>query len=357
MDAGSAAPPAAMGQVPRPPAWRGDGTIGRAVRFAATVLGPIGLALTLGVGTWMIFALVTAILCFSLDVGGRLAPRLGWMAGAGLVVLVGAGAGTLVSGLYLPTTLGFAAAGVLYALVEALDATAAAASRFLCFTFAIGAHYIHLDGAGALAALATVAYGFAVSALWDVAVGGPRPSLAPSPAGIARRLRDTAGERWRFAAAVGIVVPLASLASVGLGVAKPYWTLIAVVLVLRHDVPSSWRTMMEVMLGCVAGAAVALAVSAVVGGSHWGLMAGMMVAALIRWPAHEIHGILGNAALTMFVLLLLEVIAGSAGVATRDVEERVLDFSLGCGFALLALGLDALFDAVHRRLSAARRAG
>nr|WP_246519740.1 FUSC family protein [Ancylobacter lacus] len=276
------------------------------------------------------------------------------MVGGGLVVLAGAGLGTLVSGLYLPTTLGFAAAGVLYALVEALDATAAAASRFLCFTFAIGAHYIHLDGIGAAAALATVAYGFAVSAVWDGLVGGPRPSLAPAPAGIARRLRDTAGERWRFAAAVGIVVPLASLTSVGLGVAKPYWTLIAVVLVLRHDVMTSWRTMVEVMLGCVAGAVAALVVSALVGGGHWGLIAGMMIAALIRWPAHEIHGILGNAALTMFVLLLLEVIAGSAGVAARDVEERVLDFSLGCGFAMLALGLDALFDAVHRRFAASR---
>ncbi len=52
---------------------------------------------------------------------------------------------------------------------------------------------------------------------------------------------------------------------------------------------------------------------------HAALLIGMAVAALIRWPAPASHGALGTAALAAFIMLLLELVAGSVGEAARDI--------------------------------------
>ncbi|MDF2995166.1 MAG: hypothetical protein K0R27_803 [Xanthobacteraceae bacterium] len=336
--------PAPAMRLPRD-ALHGDQIIARSVRFMFTVMGPIVAGLVVGIGPWLIFALVTAILGFALDPGGRPGPRLAWFAGAGLVIVLGTGLGTLLIGQAVLIMLSFAVAGAMYALVESLSDRAAMAARFLCFTLAIGGLYMPLGGLEAAVVALTALYAWSVSLAWDLAIGVMRPYTAPNLGEIVRKLRATMRERWIFAGAVAIAVPLAYLTSIGAGLPRPYWTMIIIVIVLRADALSSGRLILEMMAGTALGVACALGYGLIVAQTslgHWGLLAGMLVAALLRWPAQELHGALGMAVLTAFIILLLELIAGSVGRAEADMQARLIDVAVGCGFAMVALGLDRI---------------
>lgn len=322
-------------------ALQGDLLLARSVRFALTVMGPVAAGLVLGISPWLIYAMVTSILAYGLDTGGAPLPRLAWFAGAAGVVILGAGLGTVLTGHPVLVIASFALAGVIYALVESLSDRTAMAARFLCFTLAVGGLFMPLTALEAGVALLAALYAWAISLGWDLAIGGERASSAPNLAEIVETLRATKRERWIFAGAVAIAVPLAYLTTTGAGLHRPYWTMIAIVIVLRADVMSSGRLILEMLAGTVLGIACALGYGLLEPG-HWGLVAGMLVAALLRWPAQSLHGALGMGALTVFIMLLLELVAGSVGRAQADMQARLIDVAVGCAFAMVALGLDRI---------------
>ncbi|WP_454683601.1 FUSC family protein [Ancylobacter moscoviensis] len=334
---------------PMVPRWHGDGLPARSIRFALTVMAPITAGMLVGVDIWLIYAMVTCILAFTLDTGGPALHRLGWMAGAGLVVLAGTGIGTLAAGHTPLIVIAFALVGGFYALVESIHPSAAAAARFMCLTLAVGALYAPLQPGDVPVVAAFVLYAWAVSMAWDAVTGTWRPSTAPAPAMVYARIRATHRERWVFATAVAIAVPLAFLTSLALGLHRPYWALIAIVLVLRADALSSRRMMEQTLGGTLLGVVAALAFGYALP-FHAALLVGMALAALIRWPAQQLHGALGMAALTAFIILLLELVAGSVGGASHDILERLVDVMVGCVFAVVALLLDRLGQALLRRL-------
>ncbi|GAB4069689.1 FUSC family protein [Ancylobacter sonchi] len=334
-----------------PSHWHGDGLGARSMRFALTVMAPISVALTFGVDVWLVYAMITGILAFTLDTGGPALPRLGWMGAAGVIVVAGTGLGTLAAGQPVAIMAGFALAGVSYALVESLDDTLAAGARFLCLTFAVGALYTPLEARDVGVVAGFVGYAWLVSLFWDALGGGLRASTAPALREIYARLRATERQRWMFALAVAITIPLAYLASHALGLRHPYWALIAVVIVLRADALSSRRLIGQMLLGTALGIVAALLYG--LGATelrrrgldlpqHSLLLVGMAMAALLRWPFQQLSGMLGTAALTAFIMLFLEVIAGTVGGAATAMAERLIDVAIGCGFALLALGIDRL---------------
>lgn len=328
--------------------WHGDLLAARSIRFALTVMAPIAVGLTVGVDTWLIYAMVTCILAFAMDTGGPARERLLVFAAAGAVIVLGAGLGTALAGHTGLVVAGFALVGALYALVESLHPAAAAGARFLCLTLAVGAIYAPLEGRDLGVVAGFAAYAFLVSLGWDWLTGIPRPSTAPSLPELLARLRATERTRWVFAGAVGTAVPLAFLTCLALGLHRPYWALIAIVIVLRADALSSRRLMAQMLLGTLLGIALAVGYGLLVP-YHAALLVGMAVAALLRWPAERRSGALGTAALTAFIMLLLELVAGTLGRAEHDIAERLIDVMVGCGFALVALWLDRLGQAVLRR--------
>lgn len=337
--------PAAAGDLPR---WHGDGLLARSIRFALTVMAPIAVGLVVGVDIWLIYAMLTCILGFTLDTGGPAAQRFVRIGAAGAVILLGTGLGTLVAHHTGLTILAFALAGALYALVESIDPSAAAASRFLCLTLAVGALYAPLQPADIPVVAGFAVWAWLVSLGWDLVVGLWRPSVAPAPRAVLVRIRDTARERWIFAGAVAISVPLALFTSLALGLHRPYWALIAIVLVLRADSLMSRQLMMQQLAGTLLGILAALGFGHLFP-AHAALLTGMALAALLRWPAQQLNGTLGAAALTAFIILLLELVAGGIGGAAHDIAERLVDVAVGCGFAFVALELDRFGRRLFRR--------
>lgn len=313
----------------------------RSVRFAFTVVAPIGVGLVAGPQAWLAYAMVSAITAYACDPGGPPLSRLMWMGVGAGAILAGATVGTLVAGHAVATTLAFMVAGVIYALSESAHQLTLTASRFLCFALAIAALYspLHLDEVAAIAGFTVLAW--VISVALDGALGAWRPSSAPVWGPFLRTLRATERRRWIFAAAVGITVPLAIWGSGLLGLQRPYWPLLALVLVLRVGFLSSGKLMLERFFGTLLGVVIAAAYAAFFP-SQPALMLGIVIAALARWPAQQKHGALGVGALTAFVMLMVELVIASHGAALILMEERVVDTAVGCAFALFALGLDQL---------------
>ncbi|MDQ7246864.1 FUSC family protein [Dongia sedimenti] len=329
-----------------------DSLTARSIRFAITVTAPIALNLVLGPQPWLVYALVTAIACYSVDNGGAAGLRLAWMSAIGVGILAGAGLGSLVAPSHGLTITAFAFGGVVYALSESGHQATLTLARFFCFGIAIGALYMRIAPLDVAVVLGFVLFTWAISAGWDFAAGRWRPAELPALGAILQAMHARLLERWTFAVVLAIAVPVTFLVSSAAGQQKPYWAMLALILVLRVDFHSSRKLMVERFLGTVLGVAIAALYAALLP-SHIALMIGLVLAALARWPAQQRHGALGVGAITAFVMLMIELVASSQGQALGLFEARVADTAIGCGVALLALLLErALYWAARRWLRA-----
>lgn len=327
-----------------------DSLTARSIRFAVTVTAPIALNLALGPQPWLVYALITCIAGYSVDNGGSAWLRLAWMIAVGVNILAGAGIGSLVAASPSLTIAAFAFGGVVYALSESGHQATLTLARFFCFGIAVGALYMRVGWLEVGVVMGFVLFTWAVSAGWDWIAGQVRPSALPALRDIFKDMHARLIERWTFAVVLALAVPLAFLISAATGQQKPYWAMLALVLVLRVDFLSSRKLMVERFLGTVLGVTVAALYAAFLPG-HVALMIGLVLAALARWPAQQRHGALGVGAITAFVMLMIELIASSKGQALSLFEARVIDTAIGCGVALLALLLErALYWAMRRWL-------
>jgi uncharacterized membrane protein YccC len=77
---------------------------------------------------------------------------------------------------------------------------------------------------------------------------------------------------------------------------------------------------------------------------------GLVFAAALRWPAFRLHTSLGLTCLTVFVLLLGELLAPTRAEAIYVLQDRLLATFIGCSFALFALSFAReITGALHSR--------
>ncbi|MGH2341212.1 FUSC family protein [Segnochrobactraceae bacterium EtOH-i3] len=321
--------------------WQGNALGARTARFTLTVMGPFAAVPLLGEGGWIAYALLIAILGFMMDVGGPVRVRLAAIAIGAAVILAGAAIGTATTHSEAGLALALAGAGVAYALVESLHPSAAFAARFLCISLAVGSLYVPLTLTEAAIVAGFVVYTGLVSVLWDRATGQWRPRTGPHLRDVVAHIRASRCERLLFAAIVAVTVCLAFLTSEALGLKRPQWTLLAIVVGLKADPVASRKMIGHFLAGTLVGVAIALGFGTLVT-TPKGLLVGVTLAAAARWPAQQIHTVLGVAAITAFALLILELVAVLTHTASHAPLDRAVDVLVGCGFALVALELNLL---------------
>jgi hypothetical protein len=309
----------------------------RSLRFAICVLVPPAVCWAANYDQGILFALVPATACFSTDPGGQPLTRLVWIAAGGLAFVAGNSVGALVPG-GVDSAAMFAGAGAIYAFFESSHQIVLTITRFLCFGLAIGALYAHVGWFDLAIVAGAILFVFSVSVAGDLLRRGLRPSSAPKFREIVEGIEARETERLVFAASAAIAVALAYAVSASFALTRPYWALLALVLVLRLDFMSSWRLVIQRIAGTICGVLVAGAI-VVVFPSRPVQAGAMLIAALLRWPAQQRHNLLGVAALTAFVMLLIDLAAGSRQQALIFLGARVLDTIIGCLFALVALCL------------------
>ncbi|WP_108663170.1 FUSC family protein [Acuticoccus kandeliae] len=331
-----------------PPFWFGDRLLARSLRFTFTAMAPLAAIIAIEPGTWLAYAILTGILGFLLDTGGPSRARLGAIGVAGAVVIAGTAIGTLAHGHGLAVMIVLAASGLLYGLVESIHPSAAFAGRFLCLSLAIGALYLPLEGQDVVAVALMVLYTWLVSVLWDTASGLWRPSTAPRWREVVDAVRASRLERWVFALIVAAIVALAYFVTGRLGLERANWSLLAIVIILRADPSQSVGMAASLLVGTLIGVAIGAAYAHAFPEPN-ALIFGMMIAALVRWPAQQFEGVFGMAAITVFIVLLLDFVAHHAGVTTHAPAERLIDIAIGCAFAVIALGLNQIAQGLIRR--------
>ena len=329
-----------------------DSLTARSIRFAITVTAPVALNLVLGPQPWLVYALITCIASYGVDNGGSAGLRLAWMGAVGFGILAGAGIGSLAAASQTLTIAAFAFGGVVYALSESGHQATLTLARFFCFGLAIGALYMRISGLDIGVVFGFVLFAWAVSVGWDLFMGQQRPAELPALREIFKAMHARLLERWTFALVLAIAMPLTFLISTATGQQKPYWAMLALVLVLRADFHSSRKLMIERFLGTVLGVTIAALYAAYLP-EHSALMIGLVLAALARWPAQQRHGTLGVGAITAFVMLMIELVSSSRGQALTLFEARIIDTAIGCSVALFALALErALYWSLRRWIGA-----
>jgi uncharacterized membrane protein YccC len=322
---------------------RDTGLLQRVVRFVLTVGLPVTAAFAEGMKPWSIYAVLGAILAFVGDEGGTAPQRLGYMTIGPIGLVVGTAVGTAVGSQPLIFLGIIFLLGLFYGLVEGGHVHLLQLTRFTGYGLVMGYAVTPIDFNDCAATAAAVVEAWLISLLWDLAREGLRPlSVEPVWNAVLATLRGWR-TRWTFALCAGLTMTSANLAGAWLGLGHPYWATLTILVVLRSEIEPSANVIIDRVLGTLMGiAAVALLVTVTTGQGP--LLAGMIIAAALRWPAFRVHVALGTAAITIFVLLLGELLAASPGAATHILQDRLLATMVGCCFAMAGLGLRRIFD-------------
>lgn len=309
----------------------------RAARFTVTVMIPVAVGLIKGIDTWLVFAVLGAILSFVGDEGGKPLTRLACMAAGPLSLLAGAALGTFITGEHGTLLAVAILVGIAYGLVESAHPHLLIATRFFGYGLVLAAAVKPAAALDALAACSALLEAWLISLAWDFLHGGLRPLLAAPIPALTAIVRGANG-KWIFAVSTGISVALAFIVGKWLGPGHPYWTTLTILVVLRSEMQDSVDMITHRITGTLLGVLiVGLIVTHLPGKVP--MLLGLVFAAALRWPAFRLHTSLGVTCLTIFVLLLGELLAATQAEAVHALKDRLLATFIGCSFGLFALAL------------------
>jgi Fusaric acid resistance protein-like len=325
-----------------PPGWTHDlFTLGPAPHPLAVTLRfgvAVGVPLISGLATGNILAGVIAAVCALLatlaDIGTTRAVRVGTMFSAGLAILAGGTTGSLLGG----TTYADEALVLLSAFiagwVSASHPGVAAVARLCAVATAVGAGTQFADPRIALAAIAGTSIAIATAFLDWWLFGLPaEENLVDWRVGLRRALGGV-GAGPRYALCYATTAGVALFVAKSLGVNRPYWATIAVLVIMRREGTVSLKMIVQYMAGTLAGILAAALVVHLV--SVLGVIALIAVAcaAFVR-VGLALNPALGFMGLTAFVMLAIETALQAEAAHVQLLSTRLYDVSVGCLLALL----------------------
>ena len=178
----------------------------------------------------------------------------------------------------------------------------------------------------------------AISGNWSLS---PPPAAAPAVTSLRVRLHDRAAHMveqliggkiaWEFTFRLMICTGVAAVASEVLPIARSYWVVLTVAIVLKPDYGSVFTRAVQRGAGTVLGAVLGAAILAVVPYGPWLLLPFGVLAALLPYGKSRNFG-LAATFLTPFVVLLIDLLSPGGW---RLAGERAVDTLLACAIVLL----------------------
>ena len=307
------------------------------IAVAARVVAATGIPLLGGLAAGHVVAGVIGAACALLvtlaDIGTTRASRVGSMAAAAAAMIVGGTIGAKFGGgTYADEAVVLAAAAVA-GWVSGSHPAIAAVARFGAIATAAGAGLQFNDPAVAAAALAGGVLAIAVTfAGWWI-TGVPAADNAMDwRAGLRRALAGADAGPW-FAICYAAACAVALLAADALGVERPYWATVTVMMVMRREGLMSLELVIHYMAGTLAGILAAAAI-------EWAVRAPLALALLATaFAAFARFGMalnpgVGFAAFTVFFMLAVDLAVQDAGLAAHVLFTRLYDVAVGCAIAL-----------------------
>lgn len=178
----------------------------------------------------------------------------------------------------------------------------------------------------------------AISGNWSPS---PPPAAAPAVTSLRARLHDRAAHyleqliggriAWEFTFRLMICIGIAAVASEVLPLARSYWVVLTVAIVLKPDYGSVFTRAVQRGAGTVLGAVLGAAILAVVPYGPWLLLPFGVLAALLPYGKSRNFG-LAATFLTPFVVLLIDLLSPGGW---RLAGERAVDTLFACAIVLL----------------------
>lgn len=210
----------------------------------------------------------------------------------------------------------------------------AAIARFGAAATVVGTGFHVAEPGAALFALGVGALSAIVCAMASWLAGGAaiQPDAMDWRAGLRRALAG-ADAGPRFALCCALTAAVALFAAGVLGVARPYWAAMTVVMVMRREGLLSRQLVAQYMLGTLTGVAAASLLWHVAPGP-WAVAALAIVAAAGARPAMTLNPALGFAAFNVFFMLLIDLALAGTGAPAQMPVTRLYDVGVGCALAL-----------------------
>ena len=298
----------------------------------------VGVPLVGGLTTGNMLAGVIAAACALLvtlaDIGTTRAIRVGTMVAAGFAILAGGTAGTLLGG----TTYADEALVLLSAFiagwVSASHPGIAAVARFCAVATAVGAGMQFTNPGIALAALAgaTIAIASAFLIWWLFGLPAQENS-ADWRAGLRLALGGV-GAGPRYATCYAMTAAVALFVAESLGVSRPYWATVAVLVVMRREGILSLQMIVRYMVGTLAGILLAALVVSLVPVLPVIVLIAVVCAASARLGL-ALNPALGFMGFTAFFMLAIDVALQGEAIHMHLLSTRLYDVVVGCVLALL----------------------
>jgi hypothetical protein len=297
----------------------------------------VGVPLVSGVATGSILVGVIAAVCGLVvtlaDIGTTRAVRVGTMISAGLAILAGGTTGGLLGGTTYADEALVLMSAILAGWVSASHPGVAAVSRFCAVATAVSAGMQFADPRIAWAALAGAAIAIATALLdWWLFGLPPEENLVDWRVGLRRALGGV-GAGPRYAICYATTAGIALLVAKALGVSRPYWATITVLVVMRREGTVSLKMIVQYMAGTLVGILAAALVVHLVSVLLGIALIAVACAAFAR-VGLALNPALGFMGLTAFVMLAIEIALQAEAAHVQLLSTRLYDVAVGCLLAL-----------------------
>lgn len=312
---------------------QGRVSIAIAVRVAVATGVPLFAGLAAGHVVAGVIGAACGLLVTMADIGTTRAERVGSMAATALVMVAGGTIGAKFGGTTHADEAMVLAAAAIAGWVSGSHPAVATVARFSAIATAAGAALQFADPVVAILALGGGAFAIVVAlvAWWLTGVpaadnvmdwrAGLRAALAGKHAGP------------QFAICYAVACAFALFAAGQLGVARPYWATITVMMVMRREGLMSLELVIHYMLGTLAGILAAAAIEWAVRVPVLMALCATAFAGCVRL-GFALNPGLGYTAFTIFFMLAIDLAVRGAGLDAHLLSSRLYDVAVGCAIAL-----------------------
>jgi uncharacterized membrane protein YccC len=267
------------------------------------------------------------------DIGTTRAIRVATMISAGLAILAGGTTGGLLGGTTYADEALMLMSAFIAGWVSASHPGVAAVSRFCAVATAVGAGMQFADPRIAWAALAGAAIAIATALLdWWLFGLPPEENLVDWRVGLRRALGGV-GAGPRYAICYAMTAGIALLVAKSLGVSRPYWATITVLVVMRREGTVSLKMIVQYMAGTLVGILAAALVVHLVSVLLVIVLIAVACAAFAR-VGLALNPALGFTSLTAFFMLAIDIALRGDAIHMHLLSTRLYDVAVGCLLAL-----------------------
>jgi hypothetical protein len=297
----------------------------------------VGVPLIGGVAAAMVIPGVIAAVCALLvtfaDIGTTRAGRVSNMIAAAFAILAGGTLGALLGGTTHGDEVLVFFSAFIAGWVSASHPGIAAVARLCAIATAVGANAQFTDPTVALAAGAGAVIAI-ISAFLDWRLFGlpPQQNLIDWRAGLRRALGGV-GAGPRYAICYAMTACVALLVAGFLGVSRPYWATIAVLVVMRREGTVSLKTIVQYMFGTLSGILLAALIVRLVPVLPVVALIAVVCAASARL-GFALNPALGVMGLTAFLMLAFDITLQGEAIHMHLLSTRLYDVAVGCLLAL-----------------------